>query len=205
MKRIGILTLQGDYEAHAAAFTRLGVETVGVRTPTALEALGGLVIPGGESSALLKLMERWDFLEAIQRFHQGGGALLGTCAGLILLARRVRGGDQASLALLDVVVERNGYGRQRESFAVPLSVPVLGADPLDAVFIRAPRITEAGPGVEVLAALENRPVLVRQGRVLGASFHPELTEDARLQRFFVENVAPRSTGSTRESSASRGC
>ncbi len=186
MKRIGILTLQGDFEAHAAAFTRLGVEMVGIRTPTALEGLDALVIPGGESSALLKLMERWDFLEAIRRFHQCGGALLGTCAGLILLARSVRGTDQASLALLDVAVERNGYGRQRESFAVPLSIPVLGADPLDAVFIRAPCITKAGAGVEVLAEYEDRPVLVRQGRVLGASFHPELTEDTRLQRFFVE-------------------
>jgi len=182
--RVGILTLQGDHEAHAAAFARLGVETAGIRTPAALSGVDRLVIPGGESTALLKLMERWNFLDALRDFHQRGGTLFGTCAGLILLAREVKGIDQPSLGLLDVAVERNGYGRQRESFAVPLSVPALGADPLDAVFIRGPRIVETGKGVEVLATLEGNPVLIRNGRVLAASFHPELTEDSRLQQYW---------------------
>jgi len=191
MKRIGILTLQGDYEAHAEALKRLGVEAVGVRTPAALEEIDGLVMPGGESTALLKLMQRWNFLEALRAFYERGGAVFGTCAGLILLAREVKGLDQGCLGLLDVTVERNSYGRQRESFAVALEVPVLGERPLDAVFIRAPRIVEARGGAEVLARLGDDPVLVRNGRVLGAAFHPELTGDGRLLDYFVQMVRQR--------------
>jgi 5'-phosphate synthase pdxT subunit len=188
MKRIGILTLQGDYEAHVEALKRLDVETVGVRTPEALEGIDGLVIPGGESTALLKLMQRWNFLEALRDFYDRGGAIFGTCAGLILLAREVRGLDQPCLGLLDLTVERNSYGRQRESFAIPLQVPVLGDEPVDAVFIRAPRIVEVRDGAQVLARLDQDPVLVRNGRVLGASFHPELTGDGRLLEYFANMI-----------------
>jgi len=188
MKRIGILTLQGDYEAHFEALARLGVEAVGVRTPQALEGVDGLVIPGGESTALLKLMQRWNFLEALREFYRRGGAIFGTCAGLILLAREVRGLDQPCLGLLDLTVERNSYGRQRESFAIALDIPVLGERPIDAVFIRAPRIVEVRDGAQVLARLEGDPVLVRNGRVLGACFHPELTGDGRLLDYFVKMI-----------------
>jgi len=188
MKRIGILTLQGDFEAHAEALKRLDVETVGVRTPEALEGIDGLVIPGGESTALLKLMQRWNFLEALRDFYDRGGAIFGTCAGLILLAREVKGLDQPCLGLLDLKVERNSYGRQRESFAVPLEIPVLGEEPVDAVFIRAPRIVEVRDGAQVLARLDHDPVLVRNGRVLGASFHPELTGDGRLLEYFANMI-----------------
>lgn len=191
--RIGVLTLQGDFEAHAAALARLGVEAIGVRTPERLDAIDGLVIPGGESSALLKLMAPLDFLPALAAFHEGGGAIFGTCAGVILLAARVTDGvdddgSQTSLGLLDVDVARNGYGRQRESFATRLDVPTLGADPLDAIFIRAPRITRVGAGVDVLAEHGADPVLVRSGRLLGATFHPELTGDGRLVRYFIDAV-----------------
>ncbi|MBN2491325.1 MAG: pyridoxal 5'-phosphate synthase glutaminase subunit PdxT [Planctomycetes bacterium] len=189
--RIGVLTLQGDYAAHARALARLGVEAVGVRRPADLEGLHGLILPGGESSALLRLMQRWSFLEALRSFSAGGGALFGTCAGLILLAREVRGIEQPCLGLLDVAVERNSYGRQRESFAVPLAVPVLGAAPFDAVFIRAPRVVALGPGAAALASYGESPVLVRNGRVLGASFHPELTEDARLLAYFLDRIVSR--------------
>ncbi len=185
MKRIGILSLQGDFEAHTAAFRQLGVETVGVRKPDALASIDGLVIPGGESSTLLELMAPWDFLGAIAAFHQRGGALFGTCAGLILLATQVEGTDQQRLGLLDVAVHRNGYGRQRQSFATQVAVPALGDAALDAVFIRAPRILRTGADVEVLATLDDQPVVVRQDRVLAASFHPELTPDTRLQAFFL--------------------
>lgn len=191
---LGVLTLQGDYEAHFAALARLGVAAVAVRTPEALQTIDGLVMPGGESSALLKLMERWSFLDALRDFYDRGGAIFGTCAGLILLAREVIGASQSSLGLLDVAVERNSYGRQRESFAVQLHIPALGEPPLDAVFIRAPRIVDAGPAAEVLARLGDDPVLVRNGRILGACFHPELTPDARLLRYFVERVVPYGVG-----------
>ncbi len=197
--RIGVLTLQGDFEAHAAALARIGVEAVGVRTPERLEGVDGLVIPGGESSALLKLMAPLEFLPALAAYHAEGGAIFGTCAGVILLAARVTDGvdddgSQTSLGLLDVDVARNGYGRQRESFATRLEVPAIGSDPLDAIFIRAPRITRVGDGVDVLARHDGEPVLVRSGRLLGATFHPELTGDGRLVRYFVDAVvAPRTT------------
>lgn len=184
---IGVLALQGDFEAHARALTRIGHAPREVRRVAELEALSGLVIPGGESTTLLNLMRDEPWFEALKNFHARGGALLGTCAGAILLAREVRGPQQASLGLLDAAIERNAYGRQVDSFETRLDVPALGGE-LGAVFIRAPRFRELGPEVEVLARLESEPVLVRQGRVLAATFHPEIAGDDRLHAAFAQTA-----------------
>jgi pyridoxal 5'-phosphate synthase pdxT subunit len=180
----GVLALQGDYAAHGAALRRLGQPAREVRRPGELAGLAGLVLPGGESTALLRLMEGEPWFEALRRFHREGGALLGTCAGAILLAREVRGPAQPSLGLLDAVVERNGYGRQAESFETDLAATGW-EEPLKAVFIRAPRFRALGPGVEVLARLDGEPVLVRQGSLLAATFHPEIAGDDRLHARWV--------------------
>jgi 5'-phosphate synthase pdxT subunit len=185
--RIGVLALQGDFALHAETLARLGVALRLVRTPQALTGLDGLILPGGESTAMLKLMEGTPMEEALRAFHARGGALFGTCAGLILLGRRVRDPDQRSLGLLDVTVRRNGYGRQIDSFETDLPWTE-DTDRIRGVFIRAPRIEDAGPSVRVLATHGGEPVLVREGRVLAATFHPELTADTRVHRYFVERV-----------------
>lgn len=185
----GVLALQGDFAAHAAALRRAGVATREVRRVAELEGLQGLVLPGGESSALLKLLADEDWFAALCAFHARGGALLGTCAGAILLAREVRGPSQPSLGLLDATIERNAYGRQVDSFESVVVAPELGDQPLRAVFIRAPRLTTTGPEVEVLGRLGDEPVLVRQGRVLAATFHTEIAGDDRLHRMFVRLAA----------------
>jgi 5'-phosphate synthase pdxT subunit len=187
--RIGVLALQGGFAAHAAAFRRIGVEPREVRRSAELAALDGLALPGGESTTLLNLMADEPWFDELRRFHARGGALLATCAGAILLAREVRSPAQPSLDLLDVVVERNAYGRQIDSFEALVRPVDPGEPPLPAVFIRAPRFVELGPAVEVLARHEDEPVLVRQGRVLAATFHPELTADARVHRRFGEMLA----------------
>jgi 5'-phosphate synthase pdxT subunit len=185
MPRIGVLALQGDFAAHAAALARSGVSAVEVRTPDRLRELDGLVLPGGESTTLLNLMQDAPWFADLERFHAGGGALFATCAGAILLAREVREPSQPSLGLLDVAIRRNGYGRQVDSFETELEVQ--GFDtPFRAVFIRAPRFAEIGPRVEVLARHRGEGVLLRQDRILAATFHAELTEDARLHETFVE-------------------
>lgn len=183
MPKIGVLALQGDFEAHAAVLERLGVAAREVRRPRELGALDGLVLPGGESTTLLNLMDDEPWFEALRGFAGRGGALLATCAGVILLAREVAPA-QPSLGLLDAAVRRNAYGRQIDSFESELDVT--GYDgPLRAVFIRAPRFEALGPEVEVLARLGGEPVLIRQGRILAGTFHPELTGDSRLHRHFV--------------------
>ncbi|HEX6739212.1 MAG TPA: pyridoxal 5'-phosphate synthase glutaminase subunit PdxT [Vicinamibacteria bacterium] len=181
----GVLALQGDYAAHAAALGRLGRQVREVRAVADLEGLAGLVLPGGESTALLKLMEREDWGAALRGFHRRGGALFGTCAGAILLAREVRGPAQPGLGLLDAVIERNGYGRQLDSFEAALDVAGWDA-PLRAAFIRAPRFRALGSGVEVLARWEGEPVAVRQGALLAATFHPEITGDDRLHALWLQ-------------------
>jgi len=160
-----------------------------VRKPAELDAVEGLIIPGGESTTLLKLMDAWDFAPAIEKFHGSGKSIFGTCAGLILLAREVESPRQFSLGLIDVSVERNAYGRQRESFEAS-GVATLDAGPvqLEMVFIRAPRIRRVGPSVQVLAEYEGEPVMARQGRVLVATFHPELTESTTVHRYFCDLV-----------------
>ncbi len=197
--RIGVLALQGDFAAHGAALRRAGAEGREVRRPDELDSCDGLILPGGESTTLLNLMRDGPWVERLRRFAAGGGAIFGTCAGAILLAREVEP-PQPSLGLLDAVIRRNAYGRQIDSFEAPLAVAGWEG-PLEAVFIRAPRFVRVGPGVEVLARLAGEPVLVRQGRILAGSFHPELTGDGRLHRWFVELAgrapdAPRSRGSS---------
>jgi pyridoxal 5'-phosphate synthase pdxT subunit len=181
---VGVLALQGDFAAHAAVLRRLGAAVREVRSWTDLPGLGAFVLPGGESTALLRLMDGGPWFDAIRAFHDAGGALLGTCAGAILLARDVAPA-QPSLGLLDVSVSRNAYGRQVDSFEAKLDAPAFD-DPLLGVFIRAPRFTALGPRVEALARLDGEPVLVRHRRVLAATFHPELAGDDRVHRMLLE-------------------
>jgi len=184
--RIGILAIQGDYAAHAAALTEAGAEPVEVRNPAELDSLDGLILPGGESTTMLKFLERRHFLDRL-RDYAASKPVFGTCAGCILLAKNVTHPAQKSLGLLDATVERNAYGRQIDSSIVtaPTSLP---GEPLEMVFIRAPRIAETGPAVEVLARRDGFPVLVRQGNLMAATFHPELSSDRRVHRLFVETV-----------------
>jgi 5'-phosphate synthase pdxT subunit len=187
--RIGVLALQGDFALHARALEKCGVEAVEVRKPLELDELDGLVMPGGESTTLLKLMEAWDFVPALEKFHSAGKPIFGTCAGLIILAREVESPRQFSLGLIDVTVERNAYGRQRESFEAQGTATLDGQTmPLEMFFIRAPRIRRVGPGVEVLAEHGGEPVMARQDRVLVATFHPELTDTTTVHRYFCDLV-----------------
>jgi 5'-phosphate synthase pdxT subunit len=176
--RIGVLALQGNFREHAAMLAGLGADVVEVRKPAQLDGLDGLVIPGGESTTFTRLMQLYGLDEAIVDF---GGAVFGTCAGMIVL-------DRDHLGLVDIRVRRNAFGRQAASFETDLDV-VGESEPLHAVFIRAPWVEDAGPGVEVLAELNGRPVLAREGRYLVAAFHPELTNDTRLHELFLEEVA----------------
>lgn len=194
MPRIGVLALQGDVEAHARALREAGAEPVPVRLPAHLDGLAGLVIPGGESTTLLKLAARDGLLDPLRRFA-GTMPVFGTCAGCILLARRVRHPEQDSLGVLDATVERNAYGRQNDS-AILETPTALPGGPLEAVYIRAPRIAGIGPGVEVLAERDGDPVLVHQGRILAATFHPELSSDRRVHRLF-RDMAAAGTGAER--------
>jgi 5'-phosphate synthase pdxT subunit len=186
--RIGVLALQGDFALHIAALRRCGVEAVEIRKPEQLDGLDGLVMPGGESTTLLKLMEEWGFVPALEKFHGAGKPIFGTCAGLILLARDVENPKQLSLGFVDLGVERNGYGRQRESFVEEGVVDVAGPRPFEMVFIRAPRIRRVGSGVTTLASRGDEPVMVRQGTVLAATFHPELTNDPAVHAYFCNMV-----------------
>jgi pyridoxal 5'-phosphate synthase pdxT subunit len=183
---VGVLAVQGNFREHAEMLRRLGAEVVEVRKPEQLAALDGLVVPGGESTAIGRLVRLYGFEEAIRRF---AGPILGTCAGMILLGRDAVDGvpGQPLLGAVDIVVRRNGYGRQVASFEADL---VLAPDesPLRGVFIRAPRVEHAGPDVEVLAELDGDPVLVRQGKVIVAAFHPELTDDTRVHERFLALV-----------------
>src|SRR5512143_238302 len=179
----GVLALQGDFAAHSAAFRDLRAPVREVRRVAELSGLSGLVIPGGESTTLLNLMRDEPWFDALRRFHARGGVLAGTCAGAILLAREVWP-SQPSLGLLDAVVERNAYGRQVDSFETRVDAPALGG-PLDAVFIRAPRFRALGPGVEVLGRCQGEPVLLRQGRVVAGTFHPELTRGRGLHQYLA--------------------
>jgi 5'-phosphate synthase pdxT subunit len=181
---IGVLALQGAFTAHLASFREVGLKVREIRRVADLEGLGGLMIPGGESTTLLNLMEDEPWFEALRRFHDEGGVLAGTCAGAILLSREVRP-RQPSLALLDAIIERNAFGRQVDSFEAAVDAPTLGG-PVDGVFIRAPRFHALWPEVDVVGRLRGEPVLVRQGRVIAATFHPELTEGLAFHRYVGE-------------------
>lgn len=195
--KVGVLALQGDFREHRLMLRDCGVQAERIRRPRELAELAGLVIPGGESTTIGRLMDGWGLTHAIRERAQQGMGIFGTCAGLILMAGEVEGGTslegrpQPVLSLMDMTVRRNAFGRQRESFEADLAVPQLGDNPLRAVFIRAPQIERVGSNVEVLAELDGHTVLARQGRLLAAAFHPELTDDLRLHRYFLEEVLNR--------------
>jgi len=191
-KPVGLLTLQGDYDKHRRAFGALGRETSDVRRPGELAEVSCLVIPGGESTTLTRLMDRAGLREPLLDFA-ADHPVMGTCAGLIMLASRLTGEKRsdfgvAPIGLLDCTVMRNGYGRQIDSFTAPISLDRLdeSPEPFPAVFIRAPRITAVGPGIKVVASYHDEPVIIRQGRLLGIAFHPELTDDLRVHRAFLD-------------------
>lgn len=186
---IGVLAMQGAFREHRIMLERLGAEVREVRRREDLEGLDGLIIPGGESTTISYLLQRTNLFEALREKILGGLAAYGTCAGMVLLAREVVGGTPPTLGAMDIVVRRNAYGRQVDSFEADVEIPVLGPEPLRAVFIRAPYIEKSGDGVEVLATYAGRPVLARQGNCLASSFHPELTTDLRLHRYFLEMAA----------------
>ena len=185
---IGVLAIQGDFAAHARALERVGVRAAEVRRAVDLEDIDGLIIPGGESTTMLKLIAEDDLGRSITAFAREGKPVFGTCAGTILLAREVHNPRQDSLALIDIDVERNAYGRQVDSFIAEAETTLEGG-PLEAVFIRAPKIRRVGASIDVLARIDLEPVFVRQGNVLAATFHPELAEDQRVHRLFAEMVA----------------
>jgi 5'-phosphate synthase pdxT subunit len=180
---IGVLAIQGDYERHAAALEESGAQPSLIKTPEALADLDALILPGGESTTMLKFLNRNNFFDALKVFAQQK-PVFGTCAGAILLAKEVRNPTQTSLGILDIAVERNAYGAQRDSAILTLDTKLPGG-PLETVFIRAPRIVSASPGVEILAEREGFPVLVRQGHTIAATFHPELSADRRVHQLFV--------------------
>jgi 5'-phosphate synthase pdxT subunit len=192
---IGVLALQGDFAEHIGIFQRLGIAAREVRHPQELADLDGLVIPGGESTTVARLISEFALLEPLRERAQNGFPLWGTCAGMIVLAQRVSELAWPTLDALAIAVRRNAFGRQVDSFETDLAVPALGQQPFHAVFIRAPIVEEVGDGVEVLATLENgKAVAVRQANVLATAFHPELTEDHRFHRYFVDMVRAHKDG-----------
>ncbi len=181
--RIGVLAVQGAFAEHLATLHAIGVDGVEVRVPADLEEVSGLILPGGESTAQRRLIDRWGLRQPILDLARSGAPVFGTCAGMILLATSITDGDAPVLPLLDVAVRRNAFGRQLDSFEADLSVPVLGDTPVHAVFIRAPVIESTGPGVDVLATLEDgRIVAVRERNVVATAFHPELAGETRFHR-----------------------
>ena len=184
--RIGVLAIQGDYAAHAEALAEAGAIPVEVRKQEELNGLDGLILPGGESTTMLKFLERRHMFDELRDFC-ATNPVFGTCAGAILLAREVKNPPQTSLGVLDAVVERNAYGRQIDS-SILVSESALGEEKLEMVFIRAPRIVEVGDDVEVLARRDGTPTLVRQGQLMAATFHPELSADRRVHKAFVDLV-----------------
>jgi 5'-phosphate synthase pdxT subunit len=184
--KIGVLALQGAFAEHVAVLRAIGVEAVEVRLPEHLEEIDGLILPGGESTAMRRLIDRWGMRGPILDLAASGAPLFGTCAGMIVLAREIADGEEPILPLLDVTVERNAFGRQLDSFETELPVPLLGDTPVHAVFIRAPVIQRAGPDVDVLARLpDGRIVAVRERNVIATSFHPELAGETRFHRLVV--------------------
>lgn len=189
--KIGILAIQGDFEAHARVLEKLGVNFVYVRAPEDLHGASGLILPGGESTTHMKMFAETGLDEAIRKLAADGGAFFGTCAGAILLAREVKAPEQQSLGLIDMTVVRNAYGRQLSSDVLVLPTK-LRAEPMEMVFIRAPVIEKTGSGVEVLAEREGTPVLVQQGKVMASTFHPELTSDTTIHERFIKMAGNKS-------------
>ncbi len=188
--KIGVLALQGDFAEHVRMLETIGVEAAEVRLPGDLDGISGLILPGGESTTMRRLIERWQLREPLLRFAATGAPLFGTCAGMIVVSREIAGGEAPILPLLDVTVQRNAFGRQLDSFEADVAVPVLGDQPVHAVFIRAPVIERVGPGVDVLANLEDgRIVAVRERNIVATAFHPELAGETRFHRLVATMAA----------------
>ncbi len=187
--RIGILAVQGAVREHVDAIREIGGDPIAVRLPADLVGLDALILPGGESTTMRRLIDHYGLREPIMALAARGAPLFGTCAGMILLAARLDDGEEPVLPLLDATVRRNAYGRQLDSYEADLEMPVVGDEPVHGVFIRAPVVSELGPAVEVLARdAEGRPIAVRQGKVLATAFHPELTSERRLHRLLLEMI-----------------
>lgn len=187
-QEIGVLALQGDVDEHIAAMRRAGAAAIPVKNGADLDRVSGLIIPGGESTTVMKLLDRFSLAAPIVERTRSGMPLWGTCMGMIVVAHDVAGLTQRTLDLIDVTVRRNAFGRQNDSAEVDLDVPALGREPFPAIFIRAPWIERTGSGVELLAQRGGHGVMVRQGNVLGTSFHPELTTDSRVHAYFLNMV-----------------
>ena len=191
-KRIGVLALQGDFDAHRRALNILGVKNTDIRKSEQLEDIDGLIIPGGESTTLIKLLHAFDMVDPIREFYKNGNGIFGTCAGSILLAKEIENSDQFRFGFIDITVVRNGYGRQVDSFEDDLNVNEFGKEPVHAVFIRAPRITRCGAGVTTLAAAGGSSLIAKEKNILVTTFHPELTDDTRIHRYFVDTCVKES-------------
>lgn len=187
---VGVLALQGAFREHCHMLERCGVEVLEVRLPQHLNEVSGLVIPGGESTTMGKLMEQWGLIAAIRERALDGMPIFGSCAGMILLCKEIVGSEQPRLGLVDAAVCRNAFGRQKESFEAPLYSDIFGADPLNAIFIRAPYLATVGEQVKVLAKVDGKIVLAQQNHFLLAAFHAELTSDDRLHRYFLRMINP---------------
>jgi 5'-phosphate synthase pdxT subunit len=199
MKKIGVLAMQGAFVEHIAVLRRLGVEAVPIRLSGEFRGLSGLVIPGGESTTIGKLMRDYSLVDELKKLISKGLPVLGTCAGMILLAKEVQGLNQHTLGVVNIRVKRNAFGRQVDSFEIALDIPVLGHAPFPAVFIRAPWIEKVGDGVEVLASLpDGTPVAARQSNLLVTAFHPELTDDLRFHNYFLSIVNGKSKANADE-------
>ena len=203
--RIGVLALQGAFVEHMAMLRRLGVEAVPVRLPEGLEGLDGIVIPGGESTTIGKLMVTYGLLEPLRRTIEAGTPVYGTCAGMILLARDIGTAAQPILGAMDIVVKRNAFGRQLDSFEQEIAVPELGAEPFHAIFIRAPAIERVGPRARALARLDDGTIVAaQQGHMLATAFHPELSHDTRLHEHFVALCAERAGRRSEDTALTEG-
>jgi len=188
--KIGVLALQGSFIEHISVMQQLGVEASPIRLPNQLDGLDGLIIPGGESTAILQSMERFSLIQPLRQLAKAGLPILGTCAGMICLAKKVSNDDMETLAVMDLVVRRNAFGRQIDSFETELSIPALGDKPFPAIFIRAPFVDRAEPQVEILATLPSGiAVACKQENLMATAFHPELTDDLRLHSYFLKIVA----------------
>jgi 5'-phosphate synthase pdxT subunit len=192
MTKIGVLALQGAFIEHAAVLNRLGADTSEVRLPQELDGIDGLVIPGGESTTITKLMLSYELAGRIAGLGRDGLPVMGTCAGMIMLAGSVDGKNHLPTGIMDIDVKRNAFGRQVDSFEINLDIPAIGTEPYHAVFIRAPKIQRAGPDVDIMAKLPDGSIVAaRQGNLVALAFHPELTEDHRLHRYFLDIVKQR--------------
>lgn len=187
MVKVGVLALQGAVREHARSIEKCGAVPVIVKKREQLDEIDGLIMPGGESTAIRRLLDRYDFMDGLKQFAEDGKPMFGTCAGLILLAKNLVGYEKPHIGVMDVTVERNSFGRQRESFEERLDIAGI-ADDYEAVFIRAPHIVQAGENVEILAKHDGRIVMAREGNILGCSFHPELTDDHRITAYFIQMI-----------------